>query len=237
MLLLTADENSTRNARLIQDFRDSSGRPIRRTIADGLAKLKQELGARPEAGCCHLHVPRQPGWTVQFAAIWYRPSEGNDIVIPYPFSRGCRARTTSGARIDLSLDELDGALLDDDGNVHLRDGRSVHALEFDTLPQPKDFTPLEHAIVFLTVRFLKAEAIGLRYNPEIGDWWIAYSRMPELSVRNVKELAQYIDAHIGTLSREDGQHPFSRVPLSKIQSTLARAGVRKVRGRRSNQAP
>ena len=85
----------------------------------------------------------------------------------------------------------------------------------------------------MTVRFLKAEAACFRcVGPEVGYWGIDYSRVPELSVSNVKELARYIDAHIGSLARGPGDPPFGPVPLAKIQSTLALAGIRKVRGRK-----
>ena len=158
-------------------------------------------------------------------------------MIAYPWSKGCWARTTSGARIYFSLNELDGAPLDEDGNVFLGDGRSIHALEFDVLPYPQDFTDLEDAIVFLTVRFLKAESACFRcVAPEVGYWAIDYSRVPELRVRNVKELARYIDAYIGSLPRGSGNPPFGPVPLAKIQSTLALAGIQKVRGRKPKMA-
>ena len=49
---------------------------------------------------------------------------------------------------------------------------------------------------------------------------------------SVKELARYIDAHIGNLPRGDEKPPLGPVSLTKIQNTLAMAGVRKVRGRK-----
>jgi hypothetical protein len=58
--LLYRTEHIMRNARLIQDFRDTNYRPTRRTIADGLARLEQELGAKLDIGRCHLHVPLFP---------------------------------------------------------------------------------------------------------------------------------------------------------------------------------
>jgi hypothetical protein len=198
-------------------------------------RLERELGTK-QAKPCQLHVPPQSGVTATFAAIWYRADEGDDIVIAYPFSRGCWARTTMGAKTYLSLDQLDGALLDDEANVLLGDGRSVHALEFDVLPYPKDFTDLEHAIVFLTVRFLKAENIGFRRVPEAGYWSIDYGRLPELSVRSVKELARYIDSLIRSLPRQAGEPPLGPVSLGKIQTTLANTGIRKVRGRKPKTA-
>jgi hypothetical protein len=222
--------------RVVLDFRDAHHRPTRRTIADGLATLERELGDQPETGRCHLHVPRPPDGSTQFAAIWFRPSEGDDVVIAYPASKGCWARTSSGMRLYISLNELDGALLDEEGNVLLGDGRSLHALEFDVLPHPEDFTDLEHAIVFLTVRFLNAEATCIRCLPEAGFRWIDYSRVRELSVRNVKELARYIDAQINRSRRDTGYPPLDPIPLAKIQTTLALAGIRKVRGRKPKMA-
>jgi hypothetical protein len=224
-----------RQARLIQDFRDRNYRPIRRSIADGLARLEQESGTKLDIGRCYLHVPRQPSNTALFATLRYR-SEAGDIDIAYPFSKGCRARTASGESINLSLDQLAGAIIHEDAKVLLADGRSVHALEFDPFPHPKDFTDLEHAIVFLTVRFLNEEDIGFRYIPETGYLWLDYSRMSELSVSNVKALARYIDAHIGNLPRRDEDPPLGPVSLAKIHNTLAMAGIRKVRGRKPKKA-
>ena len=100
------------------------------------------------------------------------------------------------------------------------------------MPHPKDFTDLEHAIVHLTIRFLNADHIGFRYIPEPGFWWIDYSRLRELCVQNVKELALYIDCHIGKLPRGDGEPPLGPVSLDKIQRTLSMAGIRKARGRK-----
>ena len=175
--------------------------------------------------------------SARFAAIWYRPTEGDGIVITYPWSKGCWARTAAGTEIYLSLNELDGAVLDEDGNVFLDDGRSIHALEFDVLPPPREFTDLEHAIVLLTVQFLKAETTCFRcVVPEVGYWAVDYSRVPELSVHNVKELARHIDAHIGNLPRGVGDAPLGPVSLAKIRSTLALAGIRKVRGRKPKMA-
>jgi hypothetical protein len=221
-----------RDARLILDFRDRHHRPTRCTIADGLAKLEQELSSRPPVGHCYLHAPSRLGQPAQFAAICFEPEEGQGIVIPFPFSKGCRARTSLEASIYLSLDELDGARCDQYGNVDLRDGRSVHAVSFDIVPLPKDFSDLEHAIVLLAIRFLGSEGDCIRQCPETGVRGIDYSTVPQLVVNNVKELARYIDANIGKLLDAPGKPLQARVPLRTIQRTLDVAGIRKSRGRR-----
>ena len=107
-------------------------------------------------------------------------------------------------------------------------------MEFDVLPHPQDFTDLEHAIVFLTVRFLKAEAACFRcVAPEVGYWAIDYSRVSELSVRNVKELARYIDAHIGDFRPAGPRIPrLVRSHWLRFRVRSLMAGIRKVRGRK-----
>jgi hypothetical protein len=216
-----------RDARLILDCRNRQQRPTRCTIADGLAKLQQELGNRPLVGHCYLHAPSRLGQPAQFAAICFEPEEGQGIVIPFPFSKGCRARTSLEASIYLSLDELDGARCDRDGNVDLRDGRSVHAVSFDIVPLPQDFSDLEHAIVLLTIRFLGSEGDCIRQCPETGVRGIDYSTVPQLVVKNVKELARYIDANIGKLLDASGKPLQARAPLRTIHRTLDVAGIGK----------
>lgn len=223
-----------RDAGLILDCRNRHQRPTRCTIADGLAKLQQELGNRPPVGHCYLHAPSRLGQPAQFAAICFEPEEGQGIVIPFPFSKGCRARTSLEASIYLSLDELDGARCDQDGNVDLRDGRSVHAVSFDIVPLPKDFSDLEHAIVLLAIRFLGSEGDCIRQCPETGVRGIDYSTVLQLVVNNVKELARYIDANIGKLLDASGKPLQAHVvPLRTIHRTLDVAGIRKSRGRRT----
>ena len=133
----------------------------------------------------------------------------------------------------MSLDELDGARCDQDGNVDLRDGRSVHAVSFDIVPLPKDFSDLEHAIVLLAICFLGSEGDCIRQCPETGVRGIDYSTVPQLVVNNVKELARYIDANIGKLLDASGKPLQARVPLRTIHRTLDVAGIRKSRGRRT----
>jgi hypothetical protein len=221
-----------RDARLILDFRDRHHRPTRCTIADGLAKLEQELGGKPRVGNCYLHAPSWRGRPPQFAAIVFEPEEGQGIVISFPFSKGCRARTSLGAPTYLSLDQLDGARCDQFGNVDLRDGRSIHTVSFDAVQLPKDFCDLEHAIVLLTIRFLGSEGYCIRQCPVTRVRWIDYSTMPRLVVNNVKALARYIDANIGALLNAPGNPARPRIPLRTIQRTLDVAGIRKSRGRR-----
>ncbi len=222
-----------RDAQLILDFRDDGYRATRRTLADGLARLEQELETRSRTGRWRLHVPRASSPDPLSVAIWFEAEEGADVVIAYPFSKGSWGITDAGQKIYLTLTELHGAVpLNEYGELFLKDGRVLRSLEFDILPHPKDFTDLEHAIVGLTVRYLQAEEIAFRYIPEVGWWWIDYNRLYELRVRNVKELGLYINTRIGTLPRNSGKPSFGPVSVDKIQTTLSLAGIRKARGRK-----
>lgn len=109
-------------------------------------------------------------------------------------------------------------------------------MEFDVLPHPDDFADLEHAIVFLAVRFLNAEASCIRCVPDARYRWIDYSKVRELNVPKVKELARYIDTEINRAPRETGYPPLGPIPLAKIRSTLSLAGIRKIPGRKPKMA-
>ena len=65
---------------------------------------------------------------------------------------------------------------------------------------------------------------------------IDYSILHIMREPNVKDLARYINQHIGDLPRAEGKPPFGFVPTSKIQRTLDIADIGKVRGRRRRDA-
>lgn len=84
-------------------------------------------------------------------------------------------------------------------------------------------------IVYLTLRFLKAEAQCIRIDQSL--LGIDYGTLPQLRVSNVKELARYVNQHIGTLPRLNDAPPFGQVNLGAIHRTLDIVGIQKVRGR------
>jgi hypothetical protein len=141
--------------RLIQESRDASYRPIIRTIADALNKLNK-LGLPLESSPGQIRTS-EAGKSAFFVALSFRNAEEDEIIIALPSSKGCWVKTTRGIQTYLTLEKLDGAEVDGDGNVTLRDGTSVYAVEFDTLTLPFKLTEAEHAIIFLTVFFLKKD--------------------------------------------------------------------------------
>jgi hypothetical protein len=217
--------------RLIQESRDASYRPIIRTIADALNKL-DELGFPLESSRGQIRAPSQAGKPAFFAGLSFRNGEQGEIIIAFPISKGCWAKTTRGVQTYLTLEKLDGAEVDGDGNVSLRDGTSIYAVRFDTLTLPFELTETEHAIVFLTVCFLKEEKTCLYYAPEVGYAGVDFSKLHTLQIKNVKELCRFINAHIQSLSRGEGNPAFQQVPLAAVQRTLNIAGIQKTRGRK-----
>lgn len=213
---------------------DDDCRPIVSNVAEALEKLSS-LGCDLEASRCWLEVPASAvGKTALVARLVFLAADGDEIRIDLPMLQGCRARTTQGAPIYLQLEAFDQAEVDARGNVLLRDGRSVHAVNFDTVRFPEPWTDLEEAIIWLTIRAFKAEHIFLRRH--FGWVGIDYGILHIMQEPNVKDLARYINEHIGQLPRAMGKSPFGFVPTSKIQRTLDIAGIGKVRGRRKRDA-
>jgi hypothetical protein len=217
--------------RLIQDCRDASYRPIIRTIADALNKL-DALGYPVEGSRCQIRAPSEAGKPAFFAALSFRNREEDEIIIAFPSSKGCWAKTTRGIQTYLTLEKLNGAEVDGDGNVSLCDSTFVYAVEFDTLTLPFELTEVEHAIVFLTVCFLKEERTCLYCVPEVGYAGVDFSKLHTLQIKNVKELGRFINRHIQSLRRGEGKSAFQPVPLAAVQRTLNIAGIQKTRGRK-----
>jgi hypothetical protein len=208
---------------------DDACQPTIKSIAEALEKLSS-LGCDLEAGRCWITVPPSaPSKPALVARFFYAAANGDEIRIDLPTLQGCRARTTRGAPIYFPLEDFDQAKVDPLGNVSLRDGSSVHAVNFDTVDFPA-WTHLDEAIVWLTIRAFKAEHIFLRRQCRWGG--IDYGILHIMREPNVKELALYINEHIGQLEPAPGKPPFGFVPVSRIRRTLEIAGIGKVRGRR-----
>src|SRR3954452_8377185 len=104
-------------------------------------------------GCCPVAPPPQaapPASPAMISRLFIRSPRRGDQ------STGLlRAENNDRSEFNLELEKQTG----------WRDGRSVHAVSFDIVPLPQDFSDLEHAIVLLTIRFLGSE----------GDWTVTSS--------------------------------------------------------------
>jgi hypothetical protein len=89
---------------------------------------------------------------------------------------------------------------------------------------------LEELIVYLTIRYLKAEQQCFRkaYGCILG---IDYAALPRLHVPNVKALTRYVNARIGEIPRKNGAPPFRNAPIATVHRTLDLVNIQKVRGR------
>lgn len=211
---------------------DETCRPTIANIAEALEKLRS-LGCDFETGRCWIHVPSTSAEAPLVARLFFSTAKGDEVRLDLPMLQGCRAWTTMGAPRYVPLEALDQSEVDADGNISMRDGTSVHAVDFDTLRFP-EWTDREEAIIWLTIQAFKAEHIFLRrYGPVIG---IDYGILHIMREPNVKMLARYINDHIEKLPRANGKPPFGFIPAATIQRTLDIAGVRKVRGRKRRKA-
>ncbi len=140
-------------ARVIQGW-DEACRPNIPNIAEALEKLRS-VGCDLETGRCWIDVPSASAQAVLVARLFFSTAEGDQARVDLPLSEGARTRTTLGAPRYVSLEAFDQAEVDPQGNVSLRDGTSVHAVNFNTVRFPREWTDLEEAIIWLTIRAFK----------------------------------------------------------------------------------
>jgi hypothetical protein len=129
------------------------------------------------------------------------------------------------------LSHLDGAEVDSDGNLSLSDGTFVHSVSLDILPLHFELPELEEAIVYLTIRFLKApQCFRIYENIFFG---VDYGELPQLSVPNVKALVLYVNKHIDEYLTKKKR---VTVAAATVHRTLDLVGIRKVQGRPKSKA-
>ena len=137
----------------------------------------------------------------------------------------------------MSLEALDKAEVDADGNVCLTDGRWMHSLQFEPVDVPGPWTGLDEAIIWLTIKAFDPERLFVRHHFPFADAegqpvkyrcvFIDYSILHTLHEPNVKALTRHINDNIATLPRQPGKKPFQRVAISRVRSTLRIAGAPK----------
>jgi hypothetical protein len=193
-----------------------------RTIADALDKLAGdgELSANAQLT---LLVRSDRGQPALCAALLFQSAKGDRALFPLPISRGCWAKGTLGDRFRLPLEALDDAQVDGEGNVALVDGRHFHAVEFDVVPLHYKLPELDEAIVYLTICYRNAKARCLRN--DYGVVGIDYATLPQLHVRNVEALTNYINARLVKLPRASGAPPFKKVSVAAVNRVLSFVGI------------
>jgi hypothetical protein len=204
-------------------FRDHDGRETLRSLADALGVLRQH-GSSFDS--CDIQIKtrklRLPDRRVTGLVLILGPilADGTKWVIRMPSSASFRATTTLGARQNYDIDLLDGAVSDEDGNVHLNDGRYVHNIDFLPTFMKYDFTDIQRAIVWQTVKHLGVENIccPLYDDRSFPGWgWLHYGMLPNIRLRNMK------------LLRLKLTRAFPEITDNFIDDTLARAGFQSPR--------
>jgi hypothetical protein len=197
------------------------GRRSMRTLADALARL-EEAGWLKEGDHARVQAfwMRLPDGAVVATVAVIAPGEQPHRVM-LPAAVCFTANNTVGERREHHLEELDGAITDGDGNVQLRDGSYVRAVELVPVHLHEELTETEEEVLrcVLDVLGLKKEC----YRP------LHAELPPEFQVFDYALVAQVGTEQklpsLKTIEREF----FRRMPHIKRQTlatVLARAGFR-----------
>jgi len=130
-----------------------------RSLADALAKLREEGladGEHVEIKTTGFDLPGC-GKIALVMVVGLRRPDGSMFVVLMPSARTFVARTTRGERLTYSIEMLDAAISDADGNVELTNGQIVHAVDLVPSPFFREFSATEHAIVRLAIKICKVE--------------------------------------------------------------------------------
>lgn len=225
---------------------DDDGQP---TVSDlvGVLEVLRRHGCDLEGGHLWFKVATANSSPATVARLVFSAAVTASLTrFDFPLLRAAKARTTLEVSCSLSLEALDKAEVDADGNVCLTDGRWMHSLQFEPVDVPGPWTDLDEAIIWLTIKAFDAERLFMRRHFPFADVegqpakyrcvFIDYSILHTLHEPNVKALTRYINDNIATLPRESGKKPFQRVAISRVRSTLRIAGVTKVRGHGQTRA-
>ena len=201
------------------------GRGTMRSLGDALYKL-QEVGGLRENGdvliqVMQLELPdgRAPGLVSVTPADPGPKGRWSPLM---PSSSSFIATTTVGERRTFAIEDLHQGVSDSDGNVQLRDGTHVHALELVPVSLHYTLDKEHEEILCAVIRALKAEERCFRplheHLPEL--IVLDYARVAELGRKrlpSLKAIYREVLKEIPDLSRQ------------KLARVLAIAGLRRPR--------
>ena len=140
--------------RLFEEDRSS-----RRTIADAIEVLRQacDFNSHDRAEIRIGPLPLPSGDVVGLVNVQF-PVRDTVFIVSLPAAARFRANCGGASqRGCFEIDRLDGAVVAFDGNVRLKDGATLSAVEVIPTPVLHDPTELDWRIVQLTVAMIKAE--------------------------------------------------------------------------------
>lgn len=129
-----------------------------------------------------------------------------------PSSGEFTALTTLGERVTYTIDVLDGATSDADGNLELANGQFLHGVVLKPVPF-YEFSETDDKIVRLALKFLQAEN---PIEPDLlpGIERLDYALVARIRIEHLKPVQHYVLKRMPQLSP------------SAVSSALKRAGIR-----------
>lgn len=240
--VLESVRNSAKAHRMIMSPRDSSFRPLRRSVADGLAAI-----------CDAAFTPVGPIRGAVSNKVWLcgqnvslilmvGETEAETFSVGFPFAATFRATSVQdGKRRSYWASQFDGCLIENDGKVWLYNralaqaphgGNVVEHLEFDDVGLQFELTDVQLAVKELAIRFFNESGIAQRrlgHEVSAGN----FADLLALKLKGLDPIQGYIVEHWHTLSL--GSPPPSR---ETIATTLEALCIRpRRRGKRALRRP
>ena len=199
--------------------RDFEGRKSLRSLADALEKLRELDGLSDQETVeiktypLELFDGRRTGCV---SVVRPRRADNSTFIVLMPSSGEFTALTTLGERVTYTIDVLDGATSDADGNVELANGQFLHSVVLKPVPF-YEFSETDDKIVRLALKFLQAENQCYRpIEPDLlpGIELLNYALVARIRIERLKPVQHYVLKLLPQLSP------------SAVSSALKRAGIR-----------
>jgi hypothetical protein len=200
-------------------------RTKRRTVADALEVVRQELGVN-EIPAAEIKVGPFQLPSGEATAVVVVVCPDFDCCVSLPASCWFRALSErSSQRGLLKISCLDKAKVCPDGSVVLTDGSRLRAVEVVPTAMPYALSPLEERVLRHVIELTKShdcyrnlrDDLPQHLQPGIPDLYVLdYDRVPKIEAPPLKLIRAYIEDH----------DPELKVSNRKIADALAKCGVR-----------
>ena len=204
------------------------GRKSMRSVADALEALHRARRLKNDSPAqirvCPIQLPS--GHVTYIVIVVSRAFDDEPTWgVALPTSTSFSAKTSAGDLSTFETSRLDRAWVDNDGKVELSDGTSLYAVTVVPTVMPRELTELQKRIVYLTIKFIGAEATeypsGLPVAEDLE--CLDYSTLYGWDIPPLEEIADYIAEHDWTLRKLSRQ---------TIANALSACGMRRPSSRR-----
>lgn len=208
---------------MIEIPRDCKGRPTRVSVADALNVLAERAQLDNHPVTFQVGILSPETHCMRFPRVVADCTRPNQIVA-LPAAIKFRAISSDGP-ITGHIDQLDGARVELDGKVTLRDGRTLRAVEVTPLRMQSTLNDLQHNILILVLEFLGK--IKDCYRPLHAELLpqtnvLDFSLLPSVDESKLEALVAHVQARFPTAGR-------SRPSRQTIADTLSLCGMRSPR--------